>query len=98
MVPGLNRRKVVILITSLRSNPARAQAASQIVPGDVLVLNAGDLLPADCLIINANELYANESSLTGEPYPLRKAAGVLDEQTALAAEKGFLGRQWPPKK
>ena len=81
---------ISIKSTVLRDGRPQEVRASQIVPGDVLVLNAGDLLPADCLIINANELYANESSLTGESYPVRKAAGVLDEQTALAARSNCL--------
>jgi len=56
-------------------------ASSQIVKGDVIILNAGIMLPADCLIIESEELYANEASLTGESYPTRKEAGVLEEQT-----------------
>jgi len=58
--------------------------ARKVVPGDILVFNAGDMIPADCLVIEANELHANESSLTGESYPVRKDPGKLEEKTELA--------------
>jgi Mg2+-importing ATPase len=45
---------------------------SKIVPGDIIILNAGDLIPADCMLLEAKELYINESSLTGESFPVRK--------------------------
>ncbi len=49
--------------------------AQQLVPGDLLQLEAGDCVPADCLLLNANRLYANESVLTGEAEPIAKRAG-----------------------
>lgn len=75
---------ISLTATVLRDGQPREIASTQIVRGDVLILNAGDMLPADCLIIEADELHANESSLTGESYPTRKEAGVLDEQTELS--------------
>ena len=65
-------------------------ASSQIVKGDVIILNAGIMLPADCLIIESDELYANEASLTGESYPTRKEAGALEEQTELSKRTNCL--------
>jgi P-type Mg2+ transporter len=56
----------------------------QIVPGDVVRLSAGDLGPGDCLILQSNELLVDESTLTGEAYPVEKQPGVLDEETPLA--------------
>ena len=64
--------------------------SSHIVPGDVLILNAGNMIPADCLIIESNELHVNEASLTGESFPVRKEAGVKDEQTELAKRTNCL--------
>jgi len=61
-----------------------------IVPGDILVLNAGDMIPADCLLTEANELHCNEASLTGESYPVKKEAGILDEETPLAKRTNSL--------
>lgn len=46
----------------------------KIVPGDVVILNAGDLIPADCVLIEAKHFFANESMLTGESIPVEKEA------------------------
>ena len=75
---------ISITSTVLRDGAAREIILSGIVPGDVIILNAGDMIPADCLLIEATELHANESSLTGESYPVRKAVGILAEHTALS--------------
>ena len=64
--------------------------SSKVVPGDILVFNAGDMVPADCLLIEANELHANESSLTGESFPARKEPGILKPETALAKRDNCL--------
>jgi Mg2+-importing ATPase len=76
--------------TVLRDNVQQEIASAQIVKGDVIILNAGDMLPADCLLIESDELYANESSLTGESFPVRKEPGILDEQTELAKRTNCL--------
>ena len=76
--------------TVLRDGVAKDIISTHVVTGDVIILNAGDRLPADCLIIESNELHVNESSLTGESYPVRKTAGVLDEQTELAKRTNCL--------
>ncbi len=74
----------------LRESKEEEVVAATIVPGDIIILKAGDMIPADCLIIEANELHANEASLTGESYPARKEAGVLDEHTELAKRDNCL--------
>lgn len=47
-----------------------------IVPGDIIILEAGDLVPADAAVIVANDLFVNESSLTGESFPVEKNAAA----------------------
>jgi P-type Mg2+ transporter len=64
--------------------------ADHIVPGDIIVFDAGDMIPADCLVIDANELYVNEASLTGESFPVRKEAGMVDAQTVLSKRTNCL--------
>ena len=84
-------QSMISLKTSvLRDGRPQEIISKHIVVGDVIILKAGDMLPADCLIIESNELHANESSLTGESYPTRKAVGVLDEQTELAKRTNCL--------
>lgn len=48
--------------------------AEALVPGDVVLLHAGDAVPADCRILQAHDLEVDESSLTGESLPIPKAA------------------------
>ena len=61
-----------------------------VLPGDVLLLNAGDIIPADCRIIESNELHVNESSLTGESFPAEKGAGNVPESTPLNLKQNCL--------
>lgn len=53
---------------------------SQIVPGDIVFLSAGDMLPADIRLITANDIFVNQSALTGEAIPLEKNAEPHDRQ------------------
>lgn len=48
--------------------------ATDLVPGDVVVLKIGDLIPADGLFFHADQTQVDESALTGEAYPVRKHA------------------------
>src|SRR6185437_10438773 len=53
--------------------------AEQVVPGDVVLITAGDEVPADGRIITASALQIDESALTGESTPAAKGAGVLPD-------------------
>ena len=46
----------------------------QVVPGDIVLLSAGDMIPADLRLISAKDLFINQSTLTGEAMPLEKHA------------------------
>lgn len=70
--------------TVLRDHKEVIIDSSNIVVGDIILFKAGDMIPADCLIIDSNELHANEASLTGESYPVRKQSGKLTEETVLS--------------
>lgn len=56
----------------------------EVVPGDIVILEAGDMVVADGRILENHSLQVNESSLTGESAAVEKADGVLAEQTVLA--------------
>jgi P-type Mg2+ transporter len=52
---------------------------NDVVPGDILILNAGDIITADSYILEANDLHVNESALTGESFPVEKFAVACKE-------------------
>ena len=53
--------------------------APELVPGDLIELEAGDIVPADARIVRATTLETQEASLTGESTPIEKSAATLDE-------------------
>lgn len=61
--------------------------ASEIVPGDILILSSGDRIPADCRLFSASGLMTDESSLTGESTGVSKCADILIPADAPLAER-----------
>jgi cation-transporting ATPase F len=55
-----------------------------VVPGDVVILAAGDKVPADLRLMQTHELRVDESALTGESLPADKNHGQVDSDTGLA--------------
>mmetsp|Transcript_37866 Transcript_37866/g.49849 ORF Transcript_37866/g.49849 Transcript_37866/m.49849 type:complete len:913 (-) Transcript_37866:343-3081(-) len=62
----------------LRDEQVHDVMARELVPGDVVVLEAGDRVPADCRVVEETELMADESSLTGEGVPAQKTQEALN--------------------
>lgn len=54
--------------------------SEEVVPGDILILEAGNYVPADCRLIKSFNLKVEESALTGETLPVNKDANVLLKQ------------------
>lgn len=60
----------------IREGRRQRVESSQLVPGDLVVLQAGDLVPADLRLLKSAELKIEESALTGESVPAEKDAGA----------------------
>ncbi|NNC63836.1 MAG: cation-translocating P-type ATPase [Gammaproteobacteria bacterium] len=67
----------------LRNGVEQSLPARELVPGDVILVSAGDKVPADARLLEAYNLKADESPLTGESVPISKLTEVL-ENAALA--------------
>jgi len=67
-----------------RDNALKEIPSERIVPGDILVLEAGDMVWADARLIEINQFEIDESSLTGESLPILKKIDALQLNTSLA--------------
>src|SRR5699024_10246261 len=52
---------------------------TEIVPGDIIHLSAGDMIPADCRVLSSTDLFISESMLTGESLPVEKMQDAIAE-------------------
>ncbi|WP_341835651.1 magnesium-translocating P-type ATPase [Chitinophaga pollutisoli] len=83
-------KMVELTHTVMRDGNPTILGASAIVPGDVMLLAAGDIIPADCRILESEELYVNESTLTGETYPVEKFPGQVPCSAPLSQKHNCL--------
>ena len=83
---------LVACATVERDGRAMEIPAFEIVPGDLVLVSAGDPFPADGLIVSGEELKTDESMLTGEAYPVRKRS--LTEMPSDAPEPAIEGEHW----
>jgi len=80
------KEKVTTTTAVLRDGAKKEVKLSEIVPGDIVLLSAGDLVPADARVINAKDLFVNQSALTGESFPVEKTNASLKTKTASITE------------
>ncbi len=73
--------------TVLRDGRLTGIDATDLVPGDVIELSAGQTVPADGRAISATDLRTNEAALTGESLPVSKHADVVLDADAVLAER-----------
>lgn len=77
------RNMLSLEATVLRGGQRQLIDATEIVPGDIVVLRSGDKVPADLRLIDAKDLRIEEAMLTGESVPAEKDTETLPEATAL---------------
>ena len=81
---------VQIKAAVLRDGGPKDIPVEEIVPGDIVVLNAGDIVPGDCMVLESKDLFVDEATLTGETYPVEKSVGVLAAETPLGQRTNAL--------
>jgi len=74
----------------LRDGRRQEVDAAAIVPGDIVLLEAGDRVPADLRILSGRGLSAEEALLTGESVPAAKSAAAVAEEAPLGDRQGML--------
>lgn len=78
--------------TRVRRNGVVTQIKSEeLVPGDIVLLEAGDIVPADVRLLSANNLKIEEAALTGESVPVEKNTAVMTEEQPPLGEQHNLG-------
>ncbi|MGD0013504.1 MAG: magnesium-translocating P-type ATPase, partial [Bryobacteraceae bacterium] len=88
------RKQVATTAAVVRDGREQELPVAELVPGDIIRLNAGDLVPADARLLDVKDLHVRESALTGESLPVEKAAADLPagkHGVADAANSVFLG-------
>jgi Mg2+-importing ATPase len=78
------RAQVMVKVTVLRDGQARSIPAEEVVPGDMVLLSAGNLVPADGVLSEARDFFVSQAVLTGETFPVEKDPGVVKAQASLA--------------
>jgi len=88
------RAMIRVTATALRDGKPREIPLREIVPGDVVVLAAGDMIPADVRLLTAKDVFVSQSTLTGESLPVEKGdslAGMPGRPPLEASNLCFLG-------
>jgi Mg2+-importing ATPase len=75
------RKRVATTATVSRDGTKRDIEISELVPGDVIQLSAGDIVPADSRIISARDFFLDQSALTGESFPVEKTIDPVTDKT-----------------
>jgi Mg2+-importing ATPase len=88
------QKQVATTAAVIRDGQERELLIAELVPGDIIQLNAGDLVPADARLIKETDLQVRESALTGESLPVQKSVADLpsgNHGVADASNSVFLG-------
>ena len=78
------RLQVTIKSNLLRSGQPKMLPSEQTVPGDVVMLSAGNLIPADGIVLEAKDFFVNQAVLTGETFPVEKKPAIAAANASLA--------------
>jgi Mg2+-importing ATPase len=83
-------KMVQIKCRIVRDDKEAELPVENVVPGDIIVLSAGDVIPADSLLLESKELFIDEAAFTGETYPVEKNVGTVAADAPLAKRSNSL--------
>jgi Ca2+-transporting ATPase len=84
------RRQARTVTRVLREGFETTIDAEELVPGDIIILNAGDRVPADARLLEASRLQTEESALTGESTTVDKTVASVPVKTLLPERRSML--------
>ena len=84
------RSRLVRQVRALRDGVERVLPFDRIVPGDVVLLKAGDIVPGDGRLLESSDLLVDEAVLTGEAFPVEKQPGATRADAPVALRTGSL--------
>ncbi len=87
------KKRLALTCRVIRDGREQEVPVSRVVPGDVVLLSAGNLIPADGVVIEAADFLVTEASMTGESFPVEKRPGIVRPDAPLAERTNcvFLG-------
>lgn len=97
-IQEMRAQKAMEALISLASPKARVRRqdrqqqvlSKEVVPGDILILEAGDKVPADARLIELSNLKVNESPFTGESMPVEKNTAIAAQEAPLTERKNMV--------
>ncbi|QJB37251.1 cation-transporting P-type ATPase [Chitinophaga oryzae] len=84
------KKLTMVPVRALRDNRLTAIPSEQVVPGDIIFVEAGDMIAADARLFQAAQLQTDESALTGESLPVGKTTVALPRDIPLAERSNML--------
>ena len=93
------KRRLALTCRVIRDGVEQTVSVSTVVPGDLILLSAGNLIPADGLVIEAQDFLVSEASMTGKSFPVEKKPGIVKPDAAIVgSDKCRLSRRLGPKR
>ena len=84
------RKMGQVLVRVVRSGKTKRIQASELVPGDIVLLQTGDVVGADSRLVSEENLAIKESALTGESFPVAKNTDLLPTKTPIAEQRNMV--------
>lgn len=87
------KKRLALTCRVVRDGVEKEVPVNTIVPGDLILLSAGNLIPADGVVIQASDFLVTEASMTGESFPVEKRPGAVGPDAPITARTNsvFLG-------